>query len=72
MPFRVGSLKTLNYESRLDNLTDEGHLRPFFDTTKIRTSPFEATRTIQVVPQNGDPTINHNLDSQGKLTLQRG
>ena len=23
MPFRIGSLKTLNYESRLDNMTDE-------------------------------------------------
>lgn len=72
MPFRVGSLKTLNYESRLDNLTDEGHLRPFYDTTKIRNTPFEAVRTIRVTPQNGDPVINHNLDVQGPLTLPRG
>ena len=72
MPFRIGSLKTLNYESRLDNMTDEGHLRPFYDTSKIRNTPFEAVRTIRVTPQNGDPVINHNLDSQGSLVLNRG
>lgn len=72
MPFRIGSLKTLNYESRLDNMTDEGHLRPFYDTTKIRNTPIEAVRTIRVTPQNGDPVINHNLDSQGALVLDRG
>ena len=72
MPFRIGSLKTLNYESRLDNMTDEGHLRPFYDTSKIRNTPFEAVRTIRVTPQNGDPVINHNLDVQGPLVLNRG
>ena len=73
MPFRIGSLKTLNYESRLDNMTDEGHLRPFYDTSKIRNTPFEAVRTIRVTPQNGDPVINHNLDSQvHSLVLNRG
>ncbi len=72
MPFRVGSLKTENYESRLDNMTDEGHLRPFYDTSKIRKTPFEPARTIRVTPQNGDPVINHNLDTQGSLTLQQG
>ncbi len=33
MGFRIGNLKTLNYESRLDPMTDEGHLRPFYGTS---------------------------------------
>ena len=72
MSFRIGNLKTLNYESRLDNMTDEGHLRPFYDTSRIRKSQYEPVRNITVTPQNGDPVINHDLDTQGKLTLNLG
>lgn len=72
MPFRIGSLKTQNYESRLDDLTDEGHLRPFYDTTKIRKTPFEAARIVRVTPQDGSAAFNWNLDTQGSLVLNRG
>ena len=56
MGFRIGNLKTLNYESRLDPMTDEGHLRPFYDTSRIRESAFEVTPVIRITPVGGSPT----------------
>ncbi len=56
MSFRIGNLQTLNYESRLDDMTDEGHLRPFYDTTRVRKSQYETTPIIRITPVGGSPT----------------
>ena len=71
MSFRIGNLKTLNYESRLDNMTDEGHLRPFYDTSRIRKSQYEPIRNIIVTPQNGDPCLLYTSPSPRDRTRSR-
>ena len=70
MGFRIGNLKTLNYESRLDPMTDEGHLRPFYDTSRIRESAFEITPIVRITPVGGSPT-DYDL-TNGPQTLGLG
>jgi len=70
MSFRIGNLQTLNYESRLDDMTDEGHLRPFYDTTRVRKSQYETTPIIRITPVGGSPT-DYDL-TNGPQTLGLG